>query len=106
MESVLALIILTPFLIFICVPLLGILIASLAVTIHNVSEGQKRKWPARNIVGASISGTILTCVIAALVGCVMYFNNQFDALTASSSSSSIYHYNQVLDFIKNISIFY
>ena len=67
---------LVPFALFILLPFCFLAVIFIVFFVSNMREGSKNKWPKRNMVGASVFGSLLTLSIAVvIVASAIYFRN-------------------------------
>ena len=79
-----------PLILFVLIPLVGVFISSLLVFISNLNAGKKIKWAKKsNIVGATISGVLMTLSLVAFIVIVVYLANYFSSSNNVNSSSSM-----------------
>lgn len=79
-----------PLILFVLIPLGGLFIASLIVFINNITAGKNIKWAKKsNIVGATISGVLMTLFLVAFIVIVVYLSSYFSSSNNVNSSSSM-----------------
>lgn len=93
-----------PFVLFVDVPLLGMFISFLAISITNLRDGKKNSWPKKNITGLAIFASLtVICLVAFIIGNILFFNAVLPMAKSTSSSNS---QAQTMTVMKNMFIFY
>ena len=93
-----------PFILFVDVPLVGMFISFLAISISNLRTAIINKWPRKNVTGLAVFASLtIICLVAFIVGNILFFNAVLPLAKNTSNQGSS---PQTLTILKNIIIFY